>query len=745
MAYGIKYVGQFDSFKQDPAMYFEVQILEKNFTGDPVKIILSGTPVIHEWQDDERNKPIKGSTLKVGIINNGIVSMESFFSNDDFQYQIILRQRSTDEILFIGYIIQDECSEVMCDFNHEINITATDMLGTLKDISILDAAMNHGTITSFPGITFNALDSISLTTSDVRVANLLPGQTIYIDNGLYQGEYVILDLTFNILFGYRLLFGVTSFTPFTSDTCDCRWRVPTDLTVYRSLSELLRLCIQSTNLELGTKVISKIYPIGSDVERWLDGTYVLPTSFMKSGSWMNCYDVMEAILDRFRATLFQSKGFWWIIRFDEIYNGITVPYYTNYLGYLYDSEFVYDSDIDTNDYFISLNFNNFEFGNIKSIERAIGYTKDTFQYEQPDDLLKNANLTILGALLNTTSTGSGSTLVTTYEYQNDFWYPWDDHPTPTPDVRIRIKKDYLGNEIERYLIIDGTAYTDYRAKMSNDIQLQKGDIITWSFQFRTEVSEPGPVNTLFSVRIKNCVDPELWMDQDGLFGTSNIQFSILTGDNLNEWHDVTVTSVALPMNSIMNIFLNIPNGDKTYYKDLRLEIRRAQNNLGLVNGHTHQYDNTTIINNTLEKEIKIDNSPSASIAGTLFLDNYTGCIRNLATQWASPWDGTDFNNLGRLVLAEELLIRYKSRYKYDGNLLNVFRPFPSNYIIGPETAVLFNNDINDPIRYTFGRLSIDYKNGNADVTMNYIGDDNEVISTIVDNYIYTFNYLYENN
>ena len=747
--YGLKYIGRFDSFKQDPSMEFVVQIAQKDYYGIETEIVLTGTPAIHEWQDDERNKPIKGSSLKIGIVNNGIVSLESFYSNYDDEYQVILRQNSNDQILFIGFIVQDDCSEVITDITHEISITATDMLGNLKDVNLLDASLNHGLLTDFNGITFNALDSISLNTNDNRVANIKPNQTIYINNGLFQGTYVVLDVTYNLLTGYKLLFGITTFTPFTSDTCDCSWRVPTDLTILRPLSELIRLCLQSTNLELGTKAISLIFPSGSTVERWLDGTYILPTTFLNGSNWDNCYNVLEKILERFNATLFQSKGFWWIVRTDELFIGIqsTSNYY---YGYEYDSEMSYFGVINSSDYFRTYTFNDFENGSLKSIERPIGYAMETFNYRQPDELLKNSNLQTLGALLDINTTGSGTSLVTEYEYQNDFWYPWDDNPTPTPDVRIRVRKDYLGQEIERYLTINGSAYSDSFAKMSNGIQLQKGDIITWSFSIRTEVSQPGPINLYFVARLRNCVDDDLYMNQDGLFGDSThliwftVEGGLISPDNLNEWHEVSVTSVPLPMDGIMNVFLNLPIV-KANYKDIRFEIKRVQDNLGIVNGHTHKYLNTIQIKNVLENEIYIDNSPSAAIAGTLFRDNYTGCITNLAKEWSYIGLLQVFPNLGKLVNFERMLLKYRSLYKYEGNLLNIYLPFSANYLTGMETLFIINANPEYAERYVFGKLAIDYKNGTADCTMYNIGQYSSDYMNIINNYIYQFNYLYENN
>ena len=745
MPYGLKYISRFDSFKDDPCMYFEVQILQKDYDGSPIDILLSGVPAVHEWQDDERNKPIKGSTLKIGIINNGVVSLESFYSNYDDEYQVILRQRSTDAILFIGYLIQDECSEIMADFAHEINLTATDMLGTLKDISLGQAAEQYGDLTTYSSVALNALDSVTLYTMDSRVSALKPNQKFTIDTGLFFGSYTLLSITYDSILGWKLWTSPSGFTPFTSDTCDMTWRTPTELMTYISLGKILRLCLQSTKLELGTKSIATIYDLNGDTNRWLDSTCLMGNTFLNNGEWMSCYDVAEAILSRFRATLFQSKGSWWIMRYNELYRGNDAPNPLNYIiGNYYDVEMDFQTTINSDETSLAFNQNNLEFGATKSIERPVAYVRDTFQYQQPDSLLKNPNLDELGDLINQYTTGSGTGLQTIYEYSCPYWTM-----LIGTDLFIRIIKDYQGVEKERYIVLKGTGAATMALK-SNDIELSEGDYIKFSFSYKTSNSQPGAVNNVFEIGIYNGIS-NYYINQDGYWVLSGYGFtySVRSGDNTNEWHDVVIESKYVPFDCIMNILLtqaSFTSGQETHYKNFNFEVNYIVSGAGQVNGQQHTYYNLITLNNVVESDISIDTSPSATISGTLFLDNYTGIIRNRSKYWT--YDGAvfgDFGTLGARILMEDLFIKYKPRYKYEGNLLNVFQPFPSNQIIGPETIFLYGNDLTNPIRLIFGKLSIDYKQGMADCTMLFDSNKDEDIEDIKANYLYEFKYLYENN
>jgi len=850
MAYNIKYFGQFDSFKDEDSMKFEVQIFQKDYEGTKTEILLSGVPAVHDWQDDERNKPIKGSTLKVGIINNGVVNLESFYSNYDDEFKVNLCQRLnasrsgniapyydgssltgltfyhssfdnlnlsigqtfevTDQlylsgtytvaniikyefndviitvetlpvfyeasgylnfldynVLFTGYIVQDECAELLTFFNHEITITATDMLGTLKDITLDEANNLYGRATNIDAITFNALDTVYLYTTDSRISVLKAGDRIIFSGSAYDGEKKVLSLTYDVIFGYKLLIDNRGWPSFSSIDCNVTYFEPIDLSSWWPLSTFFRICLQATKLQLDTNVISQFFDVNGDTSKFIESTGVYGTTFLNSGTYMSCYDILESILSRFRATLYQSKGQWWIIRVNELFNNYTsgFPAYISLTGYKYNVDFDYIAPVNISDYSKNININQMENGVIKSIERPIGYVKDTFQYKQPDSLLKNANLQELGSLLNTYTTGSGESLQYIYEYELPYWQYYTGN-TVNANKFIRIVKDLDNVEKERYIVLAGDDVQPYpyAALQSNDIYVSTGDRVSFTVEFKTKVGITANVlwgeNQYYimgTVLVKNDTDTYYLNKDNGWEAVVNYdndpQVVFNYPDGTSEWHTYSINTNSIPINGVLNIFLftpkygDLPPYEEIYFKNLDFKTENYLSGLGNVIGHSHLYKNNISLNNIIENDIIIDTSSSINISGTLLLDNITDLVRNKSQYWAYTIPGggfTGYGTLGSRITAEDLMMRYKARYKYEGNLLNVFNPFPGDYIIGPETIFSFE-DQGLNIFFIFGKLSIDYKNGNADCSMIFIVDPNDDIINIYDNYLYEFNYLYENN
>ena len=64
--------------------------IKKDYDGDHINITFGTNPVIHQWQDDDPQKPIKGSSITINIINEGNISLDDFYSNEDDTFQVIL-------------------------------------------------------------------------------------------------------------------------------------------------------------------------------------------------------------------------------------------------------------------------------------------------------------------------------------------------------------------------------------------------------------------------------------------------------------------------------------------------------------------------------------------------------------------------------------------------------------------------------------------------------------------------------
>ena len=82
MSYSVIYSNEFDSL--DNLLTLRLQIEKKDFIGSPIDIILSGNPIIQEWQEDDQKAPIRGCTLKVNIITDSSgISLTDFYSDND--------------------------------------------------------------------------------------------------------------------------------------------------------------------------------------------------------------------------------------------------------------------------------------------------------------------------------------------------------------------------------------------------------------------------------------------------------------------------------------------------------------------------------------------------------------------------------------------------------------------------------------------------------------------------------------
>jgi hypothetical protein len=451
---------------------------------------------------------------------------------------------------------------------------------------------------------------------------------------------------------------------------------------------------------------------------------------------------------------FQSLGSWWIVRYPDLFldfeEGETIIDYYNY-----NSDFVYVDLLQINKSFIIDSSNKVETGLLKSIIRPYRRTLETFNYVQPEDLVCNSQFTDLGPLRQIT-TGGG---FTNKEYELPCWYDYDGNAGPYPDKYIRVVYDADNNEVERYAVVTGTTTLGTLVVQSEDIELNQNDVIDWTFDYRTDVSQPGSVNNVFIVRITDGTTI-YYLQDDGSWDTpAGFTYNVPAGQNTNEWHTVTKKSQKIPFNCIFNVFISVTTlntYDETYYRNLRLTLTYFIGGQLAVNGHSHTASQSRKLNNVNDVEIFIDNSQRSSISGTLFLTSQTGILQDKCTTWEfgsgynTGFPGVVYNNLGQLATSTYMFQRYKSRTKYNGNLLSIRNV---NGVLS-NLAIFTNGFAGDLLhnKMLLGSVAIDYKNDSAEFTMwEVFNSETDYADNFVDfttylfNILYEFNYLYENN
>jgi hypothetical protein len=757
---GLKYTSSFDSIRTQSR--YTVNIYQDSYDGSPIDIILGATPVVQEWQEDDPLAPIKGSTLTINLITTGTLNLLDFYSDNDNEFMVELLGDDvigTQITLFKGFIQQDDCSEVQIDFVHQITLTATDNLGTIKDINLGRAAELFGDL---------------IAVGSIPVA-FVPGSYIVIDWGadwpVRPGQtFTVGGMTYTMVTNLGEIDGtyagwciqvVENIPALPPGTLAITYKDIQSLEGYVPLLTFIKLCLRSTYIQnMGLNVYNHITPSDGEIfvdtfqTRIFEDVTVLGNTFLKNNEYMTCYDVLEAIMKRFNMSCFQSLGSWWIVRYPDLFldfeEGETAIDYYNY-----NSDFVYVDQLRINKSYTIATGAYVETGLLKSIIRPYRRTLETFNYVQPEDLLCNSQFTDLGPLRDVT-TGGG---FTNKAYELPCWYNYDGG-SPYPDRFIRVVFDAENNEVDRYVVVTGNTFDSARSVQSEDIIMNQGDIIDYSFEFQTDVSQPGSINTVFAVRITDGTTTR-YLQSNGTWGASiGFVYNTPSGRNTNEWQTVTMKSDRLPFDAKMNIFLaeaTASTSDETRYRNLRFTISYFVAGQGQVNGHSHNASQSKELNNVNDVEIIIDNSFRASINGTLFLTTQTSIFQDKCTTWEfgngnnTGFPGKVYDNLGQLITETYMYQRYKPRSKYNGNLLYIRN---QNGVMS--NLAIFSNEFTGALvhnKMLFGSLAIDYKNDSAEFTMwevfnkeiPYPADNFEDFTNYLFNILYQFNYLYENN
>jgi hypothetical protein len=626
MPYGLKYFAEFNTISSQN-LTFRLEISKKGFTGDEQEITLTANGCIQEWQEDDPFSPIKGCTLNIGIINDGTVSLDDFYSEEDDEFYVELIRTDTMMSLFKGYVLQDDSQEVVVDYAHEINIVATDNLGTLKDVKLNDAATNYGTPVTYTGIDLTAIGA-SFYTDRPEISALKPGQQFVVGGSIYVGTYTCLAIEYNDVLLNWVIYTGQSLPNFGTLSSNVTFDAPVDIFGYVNLLTLVRLCLKSTNITCGLNVATKIYPEGGSVERWLDSTVILGSTFQNNDAWDNCYDVLQKIMFRFNATLCQTWGQWQIVRFGELFAGFNrTPKYA-IEGEQYTNNFTYLGPFSDNHLF-DINANEVETGLLKSIIRPYKFVNETFNYNQQTGLIKNTELKNEGDLRAQYMSGPN----TVYEYEPTFWTKQGGS-----DAFIRVVKDPTNKELSRELIVTGNPFfSQNRALLSSATEINAGSKISIQYDYKTSASQPGIVNLDFVViNWDGTVERTLRTDFTFRTGATPpvINQQIQSGDNTNQWHTFFAEAV-VPFDGTFYFYLRQVDagGGETQFRNIQFNATGVYLENRTIVGHTHTETQTQVIKNSLQRDIAMDNAPAGIIRGALFIDQVNNDIQQLAGNW----------------------------------------------------------------------------------------------------------------
>ncbi|HZW66940.1 MAG TPA: hypothetical protein VFF23_14700 [Hanamia sp.] len=753
--YALKYTCTFDPIDDLSAVpVYIIEIFQKGYSGEVFTLIGGTVPVLHNWETDDPKAPVKGSSLALNFISkdNGI-SIFDFSSTEDDTFKV--RFKYLDNILFEGFLVQDDFSEPLLDYTHEISLSANDALGLLKDVSldkanIFSFAYQSGFINF--GADFNTRTFLFTELDE----SAQPGDhLIILGHTIVDGTYTITKIVRTDGLSTTLIY-VDEPIPdnYIGEMYYQIWK-PANLLNKTPLSTILRMCLSVTGLELNTNVYSKINEISQDTSRcFLEQTLIDPQTFLKSDTeYTDCYDVLTKILGRFNMTLFQANGAWNIVRWDEL------RYFNNLIeGFSYDKDFnslgavtlpaIHTAGIGEN--------SEGETGLLRKFIRPFLYDKETFNYSYPRQLLRNFDLKQLGSLIRTyTKTvwitpdgvahesdpgGAIQSFQTYTEYAVPWWYSSALLMSVAGDYFIRVIADNDGNEIERVLVVNGDI-------KSYPIEVNRGDSFKFSFRVKTQDSQSGSINLVAVVELNDGVTRKFFhnpaltnggnMWQDGV----GFVYQIPASDNSNQWHEVEIDShyFPFPYDGLLYCYLRVYDfsnpKNETYYSDIRFEYTVRLNESTKIIGQTHQQTQAGVIKNNEDVEIFIDSSPRNSIAGTLFLDEKIGLLQKRTAQWRHPYKPTQSVKLGDLITYEQLFWRRITRTVLEGTLYGLISS-------GTHISLLsvFKYSYFPELNFVFGKMEIDYKNNKVNGTLWEMWNDEETDVNLPGHY--TFNYLY---
>lgn len=757
MSYGLKHILSIDPPAGGPFSFkprYFVHILQKNYSGSPSNITGGDTPVLHRYDTDDPKAPIRGSSLSVNYINDGTLPLRNFYSANDDEYKIRLYWNekvlltTVERLLWEGFLVQDDCSEHMVDAKHEVTLTASDNLGLLKDVTIDKAPASYDYFNG--GVTILMATAPHLLRIGIGLGNQLQmGDKVQIVGTAIDGTYSIASMVPNGLYmDITTVEPIATLAPTSTQINILRNNLLEKVT----LLSVIKRCLSATGLELKTNIYCNIWErMQVHTSSFLDQTLIDAQTLLKDATnYKDCYEALSEIMERFELSFFQAEGVWNIVRWGEL------RYYANNIpGFSYGSDMNLIGAVTLEDAITAEP----DLGGatpsptihpiyqlMNRIFRAFQFTKETFNYKQPPQLLRNYDLQQVGSVRNSYSSGGGVTLQSVVEYNAPWWYYTNAFPTAAgsagaADYFIRVTKDYLSIETERALIVRKNSIHSFK------IEANKGDFFTYSFTFRTSQTLPGPTNLVFYVKltdgtqtkyIKGTSDSEITTWENTVGYTEKIA----TGDNARDWHTVSIKSAAIPFDGLVYCYLSVllPVPNETLYKDIRFEFTSLIANSTKVKGHTHTSTQLSNTKNKSDIEIGMDTTTKNSVLGTLFLPTLTGLLQTLTTVWHRGHIPLEQRKLGYLTTFEKLFWRRVPRTILEGSLKGLLHNSDHRHI-SLLTVMKYNQGANSTLNFVWGKFEIDYKNNminNSPMWEMY--KDGEINTDLVSDYEFKFLY-----
>lgn len=386
-----------------------------------------------------------------------------------------------------------------------------------------------------------------------------------------------------------------------------------------------------------------------------DKIYLDAKTFEKEiGLSEDCYTVLQKILGE-DSYITQWKGEWWIMRVDEMEDGVN--YYAQFL-----------SDGTFNGYFSPINAVR-QIGDTKTIVHAdaatdLGFNRphlfarETYRYQNPLEIPCNIDFD-RGTVITPPDLAAGSS---TGVYSLECWDFLRegspsigsniDQPAFAGSVGTLNKLFEFGYEKDKWLVIQTAGGFRHYFK-SEGIPVQVGDKVDIGYQFRKAVDDA--TTNIFTAHIRLAGDDGFFYDWD-YDQPSNVSFwqqktdadivfdnmwrSDVSGIDISLWQTINAESLPMPVSGTLYIRLlnTFASPDQVHFQNLSVEIRSFINgSYGRYDGH---YNKVTRIpptgyNANRDEQVYLGDSPRKTFKGAMFFLRTDGVYMLTVKFWSS--------------------------------------------------------------------------------------------------------------
>lgn len=633
MAYGLKYKGEFSDYSGNN---YSLEISEDNYDGGITKIIMGGQPVIHSYEADDLYKSIKGSRLEIQLLDIGI---ENFIADSDFNFKVVFKKNNA--VKFIGWLSQDDYTELYDESLHVINLVATDALGFLHDKKLNENNLFAQTATSERQLGVIIDEYTIEVNSPPDFAWITPGNKVVISSydipvGQINGTYTIKESGSNGIKA-TLKFVETIPAAFAIYDIDFYFLIHEYLQKRLTIQYFIDACLSLTNLDLNQVLSFTVKEYGKTnlFETMIDGR-----SFMSDdNTFMSCYDVLDKILSRFRISLQQINGAWVFMRLVE---------------------FVWTATPDTN-----LRTFSRIFGAEKAIKRPFGYVSDSFELKQRKNIIHNLNLLDLGNTIGyEEKTVDGELHKITY-YQALYWT----RIQPLDVVKIAVVRNQYDVEIDRYLSVKG-----YGAYTTQEL-FNKDDYFELQFTVSSISSTSGTTTLPYGLIITNGTDTyglssEQWWKKHGYDWYGSIyqgrHWAAQTITDVKSGFSVDINSQNAPIPIDGNFFFTLtgggPGNTELQYRSISFTYIFKVNKSTLIKSQKHSNTRNAKLLNIDERDVSIDECIKFQANGALYTDS-----DHLANDFEDVFGS--YGNLGEEVLELYMIQNSFPALSFEGEIL----------------------------------------------------------------------------